>query len=241
MLPFLKRNTPFPPIEAARRRPDGLLAAGADLSPTRLLDAYRHGIFPWFSEGDPILWWSPDPRQVLFVDELHVSTRLRRRLKRGEFELRANTSFREVMRACAEPRDGQAGTWITDEMIDAYCALHTMGHAHCVESWREGRLAGGIYGVQIGRMFFGESMFKRETDASKVALATLIEVLKRMGIPMMDCQQETDHTTSLGARTIPRRAFKQIIEERTGQPALMSFGEAALVTLSSTSTSRSTN
>lgn len=227
MLPFLRRETPFPPIEQARRRPDGLLAAGADLSPQRLLDAYRHGIFPWFSEGEPILWWSPDPRQVLFVDELHVSQRLRRRLQRGEFVFRANTSFREVMQACAEPRAGQDGTWITAEMIDAYCALHTLGHAHCVESWRDGQLAGGIYGVQIGRMFFGESMFKRETDASKVALAHLIDILKRMGIAMMDCQQATKHTTSLGARTIPRSAFKAWLEQWVDAPALMTFDEAA--------------
>jgi leucyl/phenylalanyl-tRNA--protein transferase len=234
MLPFLQRNTPFPPIERTRRRPDGLLAAGGDLSPQRLLDAYRHGIFPWFSEGDPILWWSPDPRQVLFVDELHVSQRLRRRLKRGEFEMRANTSFREVMRACAAPRDGQDDTWITDEMVDAYCALHAIGHAHCVESWRGGQLAGGIYGVQIGRMFFGESMFKRETDASKVALANLIEVLKHMGILMMDCQQQTKHTTSLGARTIPRSEFKQFLEWWVDQPAMMSFDEAARIVVSLT-------
>jgi leucyl/phenylalanyl-tRNA--protein transferase len=239
MIPFLKHNAPFPPIERAMRRPNGLLAAGADLSPARLLDAYRHGIFPWFSEGDPILWWSPDPRQVLFVDELHVSQRLRRRLKRGEFEVRANTCFREVMLACAEPRADQDGTWITGEMIDAYCALHTLGHAHCVETWREGRLAGGIYGVQIGRMFFGESMFKRETDASKAALANLIEILKRMGIGMMDCQQETAHTTSLGARAIPRSHFKQFLQARVDQPAIMAFNESASI-LTSTTSSTST-
>lgn len=231
MVPLLRRDTPFPPIERAMRRPNGLLAAGADLSSRRLIDAYRHGIFPWFSEGDPILWWSPDPRQVLFVDALHVSHRLRRRLKRGEFEMRANTSFREVMLACAAPRDGQAGTWITDEMVEAYCVLHEMGHAHCVESWHDGRLVGGIYGVQIGRMFFGESMFKRETDASKVALANLIEILKRMGILLMDCQQETEHTTSLGARTIPRSEFKQFLEWWVDQPALMSFDEATQAVL----------
>lgn len=233
MIPFLKGDAPFPPIETARRRPDGLLAAGADLSPRRLLDAYRRGIFPWFGEGEPILWWSPDPRQVLFVDELYVSHRLRRRLKRGEFEMRANTAFREMMLACAEPREGQAGTWITGEMVEAYCALHTLGHAHCVEAWRDGRLAGGIYGVQIGRMFFGESMFKRETDASKVALANLIEILKRMGIGMLDCQQATKHTTSLGARTIPRSEFKAWLEKWVDAPALMSF-DAATHSLMST-------
>ncbi len=234
MIPFLQPDSPFPPIEMARRRPNGLLAAGADLSPQRLLDAYRHGIFPWYGEGDPILWWSPDPRQVLFVDDLHVSQRLRRRLKRGEFQMRANTSFREVMLACAEPREGQAGTWITAEMMDAYCALHGMGHAHCVESWHAGRLVGGIYGVQIGSMFFGESMFKRETDASKVALANLVGVLKRMGIQMMDCQQETPHTTSLGARTISRSAFKMILERSVDAPAMMSFDDAASILISTT-------
>ena len=237
MIPFLERDAPFPPIERAMRRPNGLLAAGAELSPARLLDAYRHGIFPWFSEGDPILWWSPTPRQVLFVEELHVSQRLRRRLKRGEFEVRANTAFREVMQACAAPRDGQDGTWITDKMIEVYCALYESGHAHCVETWCDGRLAGGIYGVQIGRMFFGESMFRRETDASKVALAHLIGTLKRMGIGMMDCQQETPHTTSLGARTIPRSDFKLWLEQWVDQPALMSFEAAArLISFTSTST-----
>jgi leucyl/phenylalanyl-tRNA--protein transferase len=241
MVPFLKRATPFPPIEQARRRPDGLLAAGADLSPQRLLDAYRHGIFPWFSAGDPILWWSPDPRQVLLADELHVSQRLRRRLKRREFEVRVNSSFREVMLACAAPREGQDGTWITSEMVDAYCALHALGHAHCVEAWRDGRLAGGVYGVQIGRMFFGESMFKRETDASKVALVCLVEILKCMGIGLMDCQQATKHTTSLGARTIPRSAFKAWLEKWVNQPALMSFEEAAsVVNFSSRLTSSTT-
>lgn len=239
MVPFLKGDAPFPPIEQAMRWPDGLLAAGADLSPRRLLAAYRHGIFPWFGEGEPILWWSPDPRQVLFVDELHVSQRLRRRLRRGEFEVRANTAFREVMLACAEPREDQDGTWITAEMIEAYCALHTLGHAHCVEAWRDGRLAGGIYGVQIGRMFFGESMFKRETDASKVALARLVDILKRIGIGLMDCQQETKHTTSLGARTIPRSEFKLLLKRWVDAPALMSFDEAASV-LTSTTTSTST-
>lgn len=227
MIPWLKRSTPFPPIERAMRQPNGLLAAGGDLSPQRLLDAYRRGIFPWFGEGEPILWWSPDPRQVLFVDELHVSQRLRRRLKRGEFEVRANTSFRAVMLACAAPREGQTSTWITNEMVKAYCALHEIGHAHCVEAWRDGRLAGGIYGVQIGRMFFGESMFKRETDASKVALVNLVEILKRMGIGLMDCQQETSHTTTLGARTISRGTFKAWLERWVDMPAMMDFAAAA--------------
>jgi leucyl/phenylalanyl-tRNA--protein transferase len=213
MIPWLRADTPFPPVERALRRPNGLLAAGGDLSPQRLLDAYRHGIFPWYGEGEPILWWSPDPRMVLFIDELHISKSLRRRLSSRKFEIRINTAFRQVIERCAEPRPGQNGTWITPEMVEAYCTLHELGYAHSVETWLDGELAGGIYGVQIGRMFFGESMFTRVTDASKVALVHLVWQLMRMGVPLMDCQQETPHTASMGARPIPRSEFKRWLQK----------------------------
>jgi leucyl/phenylalanyl-tRNA--protein transferase len=208
MIPYLGPDTPFPPVERALRRPNGLLAAGANLSPQRLIDAYTHGIFPWYSEGEPIFWFSPDPRQVLFVDELHISKSLRRRLNKNPYEMRFDTSFRDVMLGCAAPRLGQTGTWITPDMLNAYCTLHKLGYAHCMETWRDGELVGGIYGVQIGRMFFGESMFSRVTDASKVALVHLVRYLRDNNMPLMDCQQETPHTTSLGARTIPRNIFQ---------------------------------
>lgn len=223
MIPWLRRDSPFPPVERALREPNGLLAGGADLSPQRLLAAYRQGIFPWYSADEPILWWSPDPRQVLFTGELHVSRSLRRRLNSARFDVRANTAFRKVMLGCAELRPGQSGTWITPEMVEAYCALHDLGYAHCVETWVDNQLAGGIYGLQIGRMFFGESMFSRATDASKVALVDLIGRLKRMGVPLMDCQQETAHTTSLGARPIPRRAFKAWLNALVDEPPVMPF------------------
>ena len=213
MIPFLSATTPFPPIERAMKRPNGLLAAGADLSPARLLDAYSHGIFPWFSESEPILWWSPDPRMVLFVDDLHISQSLRRTLKRGRFETRMDTCFREVMRQCAQPRDGQNGTWITDEMMDAYTRLHELGHAHSVETWHDGALVGGLYGVQIGRIFFGESMFSRETDVSKVALVHLVEHCKQHAIPLIDCQQDTPHMASMGARPIGRAEFGLLLDK----------------------------
>lgn len=211
MIPWLRANTPFPPVEQALEEPNGLLAAGADLSPRRLLAAYSRGIFPWFSEGQPILWWSTDPRMVLFTGELHVSESLRKVLRRKPFEVRVNSAFRAVMTQCAAPRDGQDGTWIMPEMIDAYERLHQLGHAHSVECWQDGALVGGLYGVQIGRMFFGESMFTRVPNASKVALVHLVEWLRPLGFPMIDCQQETEHLASLGARPIPRAAFVQRI------------------------------
>lgn len=226
MIPWLRKDTPFPPIERALRQPNGLLCAGGDLSSQRLLDAYRRGIFPWYGEGEPILWWCPDPRQVLFTDELHISRSLRRRLNRRRFEIRYDTAFRDVMLGCAAPRPKQDGTWITPEMIEAYCALHAMGYAHSVEAWLDGELAGGIYGVQIGRMFFGESMFSRATDASKVALVHLIARLRHMGVPLMDCQQETLHTTSLGARPIPRAEFIAWLQRLVDLPPLAPFAPA---------------
>ncbi len=208
MISWLGPDTPFPPLAAALDEPNGLLAAGADLSPKRLLDAYRRGIFPWYSGDQPVLWWSPDPRMVLFLDEFRIARSLRKRLKRQTLELRADTSFRDVIEACANVlRPGQSGTWITPAIVDAYTALHERGYAHSVEAWRDGELVGGLYGVAIGRMFFGESMFAIEPDASKIALAHLVRILRVLGFPMIDCQQETVHLASFGARPIPRDQF----------------------------------
>lgn len=218
VIPLLGPHDPFPPVSKALRSPNGLLCAGADLSPERLLDAYSKGIFPWFSAGDPILWWSPHPRMVLFPGELKVSRSLRKAVARGAFETRFDTAFAEVMRACAEPRDGQAGTWIVPEMVAAYTRLHELGFAHSVESWRDGRLAGGLYGILLGRVFFGESMFSRETDASKVALVKLVARLEALGVGLVDCQQATRHLASLGAREIPRREFAQRLAESIQYP-----------------------
>lgn len=214
MIPWLDPSTPFPPIDAALTDPDGLLAAGADLSPARLLDAYRHGIFPWYSEGQPILWWSPDPRMVLRVREFRVSRSLEKRMRRHEFDLRIDTAFDAVIDACAHvPRGQGGGTWITPAMIDAYRRLHRLGYAHSVEAWRDDELAGGLYGIALGRVFFGESMFARATDASKVALAGLVALLRGLDVPLIDCQQETRHLASLGARPIPRKRFARHLGE----------------------------
>jgi leucyl/phenylalanyl-tRNA--protein transferase len=208
MIAWLGMRTPFPPIAAALAEPNGLLAAGGDLSPDRLLAAYRSGIFPWYSEGQPILWWSPDPRMVLYVDELRVSRSLRKRVRRGDFDMRIDFAFEQVIEACARtPREGQRGTWITPEIERAYSELHRRGYAHSVESWRDGELVGGLYGLALGRIFFGESMFARETDASKVALVHLVDKLRDLGVPLVDCQQETGHLAALGARPIPRDRF----------------------------------
>jgi leucyl/phenylalanyl-tRNA--protein transferase len=207
MIPLLLADISFPPIEQALRSPNGLLAAGGDLSSARLLQAYRRGIFPWFSEGEPILWWSPEPRMVLFPNEFKVSHSLRKTLRNGHHEVRIDSAFEQVMRACAAPREGANGTWIHEEMIAAYCDLHRMGYAHSVETWMNGELAGGLYGMALGRMFYGESMFSRRTDASKIALAHLAAQLEKWNFGMIDCQMNTPHLTSLGAREIPRKDF----------------------------------
>ncbi len=212
MIPWLEKHTPFPPVERALAQPNGLLAAGADLSPPRLLDAYRRGIFPWYSDGEPILWWSPDPRMVLFTDELKVSRSLAKSVRNKGFEVRFDTAFAAVVDACAAPRGRQGGTWITGEMRAAYLRLHRLGHAHSAETWRDDELRGGLYGVSIGRMFFGESMFARATDASKVALVALVAHLRERGCPLIDCQMDTRHLASLGARTIRRAEFLQRLE-----------------------------
>ncbi len=213
MIPRIDVGVPFPPIDRALRDPNGLLAAGGDLSVTRLVDAYSRGVFPWFGEGQPVLWWSPDPRMVLFVDELVVSRSLRRRVNAQTFEVRFDTAFDEVIRACAVPRARQDGTWITRAMVDAYSAMHRAGYAHCVEAWRNHVLVGGLYGIALGRVFFGESMFSREADASKVALVHLAAKLREQGVPLIDCQQQTAHLATFGARPIARAAFAAELRE----------------------------
>lgn len=214
MIPWLEPDAPFPPLEQALREPNGLLAAGADLSPERLLDAYRHGIFPWYGPGQPPLWWSPEPRMVLFPDELRVSRSLSRRLKKKDYEIRLDTHFRDVMLACATtPRPGQDGSWIVPEILEGYCALHELGYAHSVETWIDGKLAGGLYGVAIGRMFYGESMFHRVTDASKIAFVHLVQYLKKHGYDLIDCQMHTSHLDRFGAREIPRGEFAKRLAE----------------------------
>jgi leucyl/phenylalanyl-tRNA---protein transferase len=213
MIHWLRADAPFPPVTAALAEPNGLLAAGGDLSAARLIDAYRHGIFPWFSPGQPILWWSPDPRMTLIPRELKVARSLRKVLRNRDYEVRADTSFRAVMRACAEPRPEQDGTWISDDMIAAYGALHELGVAHSVETWIDGELAGGLYGVALGRMFYGESMFTRVADASKIAFVHLVRQLERWHYGMIDCQMHTPHLASLGAREIPRADFMRKLQE----------------------------
>lgn len=215
-IPWLTPDDPFPPVEGALVDPNGLLAAGGELSPDRLIDAYSRGIFPWFNEGDPLLWWSPDPRMVLFVDELNVSRSLRRVVAAGTFDVTLDTAFADVMAGCAAPRgrdgDDEPGTWITDEMTTAYRELAAMGIAHSVEVWQGGALVGGLYGVALGRMFYGESMFSRVSNASKVALVHLVRQLKAWGFELIDCQMSTDHLASLGAREIPRGEFLKKVD-----------------------------
>ena len=218
MIPWLTPETPFPPLGTALTHPNGLLAAGGDLSPQRLIAAYRCGIFPWFNEGDPILWWSPDPRMVLFPPELKISRSLRKTLKKANYTIRADSAFNQVVRACAEPRKERPGTWIHDEMIAAYTALHEMGLAHSIETWMEGELVGGLYGVAQGKMFFGESMFSRTTDASKIAFVHLVRHLERRGFKMIDCQMKTAHLASFGAREISRKEFSLKLKELVNYP-----------------------
>ncbi|MBU8977925.1 leucyl/phenylalanyl-tRNA--protein transferase [Lysobacter sp. MMG2] len=212
-------DAPFPPVEDALRQPDGLLAVGGDLTPTRLLNAYRHGIFPWYSQGQPILWWSPDPRTVFATDAVRLSSRFRRSLRRSHWDVRADTAFAQVIRACADtPRPGQRGTWITPEMRAAYERMHALGHAHSIEVFDGDRLVGGIYGMAMGRMFFGESMFSAESGGSKVALAALAWHLRDWGWPLIDAQVENDHLLSLGAQCWPRPRFVAAVAELTQMP-----------------------
>lgn len=210
----LSEKLVFPPPELAEE--DGLLAAGGDLSEERILLAYSLGIFPWYSDSSPILWWSPDPRLVLIPEELRISRSLRQTIKKGSYTITTDTAFSEVIRNCA---DRDEGTWLTDEMRDAYIRLHTSGYAHSIESWHEGKLAGGLYGIALGGVFFGESMFAKKPDASKVAFVTLVQHLIKWGFKIIDCQVATQHLKSLGAREIPRSEFIAILKQTVRIPA----------------------
>jgi leucyl/phenylalanyl-tRNA---protein transferase len=211
MIPWLSTGQPFPGVDTALRAPNGLLAASSELTVEQLIAAYRQGIFPWYAEGEPVLWWSPDPRMVLYCDEFRLSRSLSKSLLRtatdAAMEVTIDRDFEGVMQACAEPRSAEVGTWITQQVRDTYGALHLRGLAHSVETWVDGRLVGGLYGVSIGRMFFGESMFTRATDASKIALAALVRILQAEAVPVIDCQQNTRHLASLGGREIARDMF----------------------------------
>jgi leucyl/phenylalanyl-tRNA---protein transferase len=212
---WISRDDPpeaFPETSLALCSPNGLLAAGGDLAPERLLYAYERGIFPWFETGQPILWWSPDPRCVLLPEQFHVSRRLRRTLRRSSFCMSFNAAFESVISACAGQRDAHFGTWITDGMIDAYNGLHRLGWAHSVEVWLEGHLVGGVYGIAIGRAFFGESMFSCATDASKCALLALCRELVKRDFRVLDCQVASPHLMSLGASLMPRPIFESLLQ-----------------------------
>ena len=219
MLTWLKCDTlTFPPLAKAMREPNGLLAAGGDLSADRLIQAYRHGCFPWFSEGQPILWWSPDPRTVLFPAELHVFRSLGKLLRKQRYEVSFDRDFAAVIQACAAPRDYADGTWITDDMQKAYIELHARGHAYSVEVWDNGELVGGLYGLAMGQLFFGESMFSRADNASKYGFVTLVRQLQAWGFVLIDCQMPTDHLQSLGARSIPRPVFADYLQKHLNLP-----------------------
>jgi leucyl/phenylalanyl-tRNA--protein transferase len=209
----------FPPLEQALEEPPGLLAAGGDLSPERLIAAYRRGIFPWYSPGQPVLWWSPDPRAVLFPEEFHRTRSLAKTLRNGGLAPTVDRDFAAVIDGCAAPRAASPGTWITSEMRAAYLRLHSLQHAHSVEIWRGAQLVGGLYGVRLGGVFFGESMFSRERDASKVALAHLVAVCRRNNLAVIDCQLPSRHLASLGARTIPRSQFQALLREHVRAPS----------------------
>lgn len=221
MLTWLQRDSlDFPPLNKALREPNGLLAAGGDLRPERLIQAYRHGCFPWFQDGQPILWWSPDPRTVLLPDQLHVSRSLGKVLRQGRYRVTFDQAFADVIRACAAPRSYAAETWITSPMQDAYLELHRRGIAHSVEVWRDNELIGGLYGLAMGQLFFGESMFSRADNASKVGFVTLVEHLKNWGFVLIDCQMPTEHLLSLGAQTISRREFAGYLSAHLDQSSL---------------------
>lgn len=211
VLDALNPHQAFPSLDKALGEPNGLIAVGGCLSPQRILNAYRNGIFPWFNPGEPILWWSPDPRLVLYPDKLNLSRSLQKTLRKQLFEIRYDTAFEQVIAACAEPRTYQGGTWITEDMKQAYLKLHTLGIAHSVEAWQDRQLVGGLYGIGIGRVFFGESMFHRKTDASKVVFAHLVRQLTAWHYQLIDCQVSSEHLFSLGAEEIPRAVFADLL------------------------------
>lgn len=220
MLTWLQRDSlDFPPLNKALREPNGLLAAGGDLRPERLIQAYRHGCFPWFQDGQPILWWSPDPRTVLLPDALHISRSLAKVLRQGRYQVTFDQAFSAVICACAAPRSYATETWITSPMQEAYLALHERGVAHSVEVWRDNELVGGLYGLAMGQLFFGESMFSRADNASKVGFVTLIERLRAWGFVLIDCQMPTEHLLSLGAQTISRAEFSRYLNIHLDQPS----------------------
>lgn len=225
MLTWLARDElSFPPLERALREPNGLLAAGGDLSLPRLLAAYRHGCFPWYQQGQPVLWWSPDPRMVLRPDQLHVSRSLAKRLRQQPFRVTFDQAFERVIAACAAPRAYTDGTWITADMQAAYRALHAEGIAHSVEVWQDDQLVGGLYGLAMGQLFFGESMFSRASDASKIGFATLVGKLREWGFVLIDCQMHTGHLERLGAAPIPRSAFASYLEQYIQDPRQSAWG-----------------
>lgn len=231
MLTWLDRESlQFPPLTQALREPNGLLAAGGDLSSSRLVAAYRHGCFPWYSEGQPLLWWSPDPRTVLLPNNLHLSRSLRKVLRSNQFSVTFDRNFTEVIHACSEPRDDEEGTWITNDMQAAYAELHQQGYAHSVEVWQQGKLVGGLYGLAIGQLFFGESMFSRVSNASKVGFVTLIRALKAAGFVLIDCQVPTAHLASLGAHNITRVSFADYLAQYLDAPAAMHWSTDEIIT-----------
>lgn len=217
-LTWLAPGDAFPPTSQALDDPEGLLAAGGDLSSATLLKAYRLGIFPWYSDGQPILWWSPSPRLVIFPQHFHVARRLRRSLRQNDWQYSLNYAFADVIDACADtPRHGELGTWITEDIRSAYCELHRLGHAHSLEVWQQQQLIGGIYGVRIGRMFFGESMFSHVSNASKAAMTMLCQLHTTLSFELLDCQVESDHLLSLGAENLSREEFERNLERLVGQ------------------------
>lgn len=221
---WLKRSTTdFPPLQKALRQPNGLLAMGGDLSSQRLIAAYRHGCFPWYSEGQPLMWWSPDPRTVVFPSQLHIPRSLKKTIKRNTFQVTYDQAFARVLSACAEPRSTDSGTWITPAMQAAYCELHKLGYAHSVEVWHQQQLVGGLYGIAIGQLFFGESMFARMDDASKVGFVSLVQDLKTAGFVLIDCQMHTEHLARFGAQDISRNEFANYLAQHLDKPNTMQW------------------
>lgn len=218
-LPWLNENLQlFPALDSALEDPNGLLAAGGDLSPERIQSAYRQGVFPWFEQDQPILWWSPNPRSVIYVEQFKPSRSLSKTIRKNRYQVTFDTAFDDVIKACAKPREGQEGTWITEQMIAAYIRLHKLGVAHSIESWSDGQLVGGLYGLAIGQVFFGESMFSHSTDASKVAFASMVNWLKTWNYSLIDCQVSNPHLTSLGALELPRDQFVEELNQRVSLP-----------------------